>query len=66
MKKQKSKKRVNWFKVGSLILLIIEFVLVVTANKDLLDTNINYWRLYITMIMFMLFNLSYILNKEVK
>lgn len=62
MEKQKTKK-INYFKIILAILSIIELILIITTKKEILQ-NINIWRLYIVLYMFVIFNIMYIFTKQ--
>ena len=67
MKKQKIVKKINYFKIALAIITIPEIIILFTTNKDLLENNINLWRLYLLILMFIIFNILYILySKEFK
>ena len=57
------KKRINWFKVVALILMLIEIYIAFAIDKTLVKTDITTWRLYCMCIMFIPINLIYICIK---
>ena len=58
------KKKLNWFKVMALIMMIIEIIVVITANKELVRENITLWRLYIALIVCIFINFLFICVKR--
>lgn len=61
------KQRINYFKIALAFITIIEIIILLTTKKELLENNLNLWRLYITIMMFAISNILYILySKELK
>ena len=58
------RKRINWFKVIALILMLIEICIAFAIDKDLVKANMTAWRLYCMCVMFIPINLIYILIKR--
>lgn len=58
------KKKVNYFKIIALILMLVEIWMLIFINKDAVKENINLWRLYVTCIMFIPINVVFILTKR--
>ena len=58
------KKKVNYFKIIALILMLVEIWMLIFINKDAVKENINLWRLYVTCIMFIPVNVVFILTKR--
>ena len=59
-------KKVNWFKVVALILMIVEIVILFAIDKNAIKENINLWRLYVVCIMFIPVNIVFIGTKRRK
>lgn len=60
MKKQKT----NYFKIILAIITIPELYIIFTTDKNILENNINLWRLYLLIFMFVIFNILYILYSK--
>ena len=53
-------KKINWFKIACLILMIVELIIAFGIDKNLVKENITAWRLYILCIMFIPINVMII------
>ncbi len=60
MKKQK----INYFKIALAIITIPELYIIFTTDKNILENNLNLWRLYLLIFMFVIFNILYILYSK--
>ncbi len=58
------KKKVNYYKVGALVLMLIEMTIAMVIDKDLVKENLNAWRLYVAMIMCIPINVIFICAKR--
>lgn len=58
------KKKLNWFKIIALILMLIEIGIALFVDRQLVKTDIWAWRLYIACIMFIPINVMYIFTKQ--
>lgn len=58
------KKRLNWFKVVALVLLVAEIAIAFKVDKAVAKENIMAWRLYVAMIMFIPINVMIICTKR--
>lgn len=59
------KKKVNYYKIGALVLMMVEIWIAFFIDKDLVKSNINVWRLYCACIMFIPINVMIIGAKRV-
>ena len=60
-------KKLNKLKVTLAIITIPELIIIFTTNQKILENNINLWRLYILIIMCVIFNITYIsIKKQVR
>ena len=60
-------KKLNKLKVALAIITIPELIIIFTTNQKILENNINLWRLYILIIMCVIFNITYIsIKKQVR
>ena len=57
-------KKVNWFKVIALILLIVEVIIATVIDKNAIKENLNLWRLYVACVMFIPVNVIFISIKQ--
>ena len=57
-------KKINWFKIACLILMIVELIIAFGIDKNLVKENITAWRLYIICIMFIPINVMIIGTKR--
>ena len=57
-------KKINWFKIACLILMIVELIIAFGIDKNLVKENITAWRLYIICIMFIPVNVMIIGTKR--
>lgn len=58
------KKKVNWYKIGALALLLIEIGIAFRVDQKVAKENITIWRLYIAMIMCIPINVMFICVKR--
>lgn len=54
------KKKINYYKIVALILLLAEIWILIFINKDAVKEDLNLWRLYIACIMFIPVNIIFI------
>lgn len=59
------KKKVNYYKIGALVLMMVEIWIAFFIDKDLVKSDINAWRLYCACIMFIPINVMIIGAKRV-
>lgn len=64
MKKKKGK--TNYYKIGALILMLIELYIAFVVDKELVKSSLNAWRLYIVCIMFIPINFMFICTKQTR
>jgi hypothetical protein len=57
-------KKLNKCKVALAIITIPELIVMFTVNHQMLENDINLWRLYILVIMCVIFNITYICVKK--
>lgn len=57
------KKKVNCYKVGALVLMLIEVGIMLFTKKETLQ-NLNTWRLYLACIMCIPINIMFICTKK--
>lgn len=60
------KKKVNFYKIGALILMLIEIGIALWVDKDAMKTDITLWRLYVACVMFIPINVIFICIKQRK
>ena len=58
------KQRINYFKIALAIITIPEIIILFTTDKNILENNLNLWRLYLLILMFVIFNILYILYSK--
>jgi len=58
------KKRINWFKVSALIMLILEVAIAVWVDNGYDKQQIWVWRAYVMCIMFIPINVMIIFSKK--
>lgn len=58
------KKKLNYYKVGALVLMLIEIGIAIFIDKDLVRYNLNAWRLYVAMLMCIPINVIFICSKR--
>ena len=61
---KKTRKKVNYFKIMLAIITIPELYIIFTTTRQDLDNNLNLWRIYILLYMFVIFNIMYIFTKQ--
>lgn len=54
------KKKVNYFKIIALILMLVEIWILIFIDRDAVKEDLNLWRLYIACIMFIPVNIIFI------
>ena len=54
------KKKVNYYKIGALMLMLVEIWIAFCIDKDLVKQDLNTWRLYVACIMFIPINVIFI------
>ncbi len=60
------KKKLNYYKIGALILMLVEIGIALFTDKALVKTNISAWRLYVACIMFIPVNVMFICVKQIR
>ena len=58
------KKKVNYYKIGALILLLVEIGIAIWVDKGVAKEDIWLWRLYVAMIMCIPINVMFICAKR--
>lgn len=58
------KKRVNYYKVVALVLMVVEIYIAFSVDKELVRNNINAWRLYSMCVYFIPINAMIIGTKR--
>ena len=58
------KKKLNYYKVVALVLLLVELGIAIFINKDLVKQSLTAWRLYIACVIFIPINIIFILIKQ--
>jgi len=59
------KKKVNYYKIGALILMMVEIGIALFIDRDLVKSDITTWRLYCACILFIPVNVMFIGAKRV-
>lgn len=59
------KKKVNYYKIGALILTLVELGIAIWVDKGVTKENLLVWRLYVAMIMCIPINVMFIGAKRV-
>lgn len=60
------KKKVNYYKIGVLVMMLVQIGLLIWVDKDLVKADINVWRLCILSIMFIPIDVMYICTKQTR
>lgn len=60
------KKKLNYYKIGALILMLVEIGIALFTDKALVKTSISVWRLYVACIMFIPVNVMFICAKQTR
>lgn len=60
------KKKLNYCKVGVLVMMLVQIGLLIWVDKDLVKTNLNVWRLCIASVMFIPIDVIYICTKQTR
>ena len=58
------KKKVNYYKIGALIMLLVEIGIAIWVDKGVAKENLLVWRLYVACIMFIPINVIFICTKR--
>ena len=58
------KKRINYYKIGALILMLVEIGIAIWVDKDAVKQDITAWRLYVACIMCIPINVMFICAKR--
>lgn len=58
------KKKINYYKIGALILMLVEIGIALFIDRDMVKQDLNAWRLYIACIMFIPINVMIIGTKR--
>ena len=59
-------KKVNYYKIGALILMMVELGIAIFIDKQAVKTDLNTWRLYVACIMFIPVNVMFIGAKQTR
>ena len=60
------KKKVNYYKIGALILMLVEIGIAFRVDQAVAKENITMWRLYIAMVMCIPINVMFICTKQTR
>lgn len=60
------KKKVNYFKIGALILTLVELGIAIWVDKGVAKEELTVWRLYVAMIMCIPINIMFICTKQTR
>lgn len=63
---KKTRKKVNYFKIMLAIITLPELYIIFTTARQDLENNLNLWRLYILIFMFVILNIIYIFTKQTR
>lgn len=58
------KKKLNYFKIGALIMLLVEIGIAIWVDKGIEQESLLVWRLYVACIMFIPVNFIFICTKK--
>ena len=58
------KKKVNYYKIGALVLMLVEMGIAIFTKRELLETNLTAWRLYVLIVAFIPINVMFIGTKQ--
>ena len=59
-------KKVNYYKIGALILMLIEIGIAIGVDKEMVRADLNTWRLYIACILCIPVNVLFICTKQTR
>lgn len=60
------KKKLNYYKVGALILMLVEIGVAIWVDKGVAKEDLTVWRLYAAMIMCIPINFMFICTKQTR
>lgn len=60
------KKKVNYYKIGALVLLLVELGIAFRVDQAVAKESITIWRLYIAMVMCIPVNIMFICTKQTR
>ena len=60
------KKKLNYFKIGALILMLVEIGIVIWVDKGVAKEDLMIWRLYVACVMFIPINFMFIFTKQTR
>lgn len=60
------KKKVNYYKIGALVLLLVQLGIAFRVDQAVAKENITIWRLYIAMVMCIPINVMFICTKQTR
>ena len=60
------KKKVNWYKIGALVLMLVELWIAFCIDKTEVKENLNAWRLYVACVMLIPVNVAFICTKQTR
>lgn len=58
------KKKVNYYKIGALIMMLVEIGIAIWVDQGVAKENLTVWRLYVACIMFIPINFMFICAKR--
>lgn len=58
------KKKVNYYKIGALVLLLVEIGIAIWVDQGVAKEDLLVWRLYVACIMFIPINVMFICAKR--
>jgi hypothetical protein len=60
------KKKVNYYKIGALVLMLVEIGIAIFTDKELINNSMKVWRLYTLCVMFIPVNFMFICTKQTR
>lgn len=60
------RKKVNYYKIGALILMMVELGIAIFIDKEAVRADLNTWRLYVACILFIPVNIVFICTKQTR
>lgn len=58
------KKRINLYKIGALVMLLVEIGIAIWVDQGIVREHLLVWRLYVACIMFIPINVMFICSKR--
>ena len=59
-------KKVNYYKIGALILMMVELGIAIFINKEAVKADLTAWRFYLACIAFIPVNVAFICTKQTR